>query len=133
MEITHHMSTMIIFWVAIFAIVFVGNFFAYRSRVSHHRMIETLAEKGQTIPPDYLRYGRRSWRYGHPVASGIYLMCIGVALAVFFWAMSGGGNPFGMDGDLHGHDWLPFIGIFPFMVGLARVITGMFDRPQPRE
>jgi hypothetical protein len=51
---------------------------------------------------------------------------------VFFWAMSGGGNPIGADGDLHGN-WLPFIGIFPFMVGLARVITGMFDRPQPRE
>ena len=92
-------------------------------------MIETLAEKGQPIPPEYLGNGRRyhSWRYGNPVGSGIYLMCIGVALFVFFWAMTGGGNP--LDGDYH-HNWLPFIGIFPFMVGLGRMLAGLFDRPR---
>lgn len=125
-----HLSVVAIFWLAVVAIVFFGNFFAYRERTSRHRMIETLAEKGQPIPPEYLGNGRRtSWRYGRPVASGIYLMCIGVALAVFFWAMSGGGTLF--EGD-RTPIWLPFIGIFPFMIGLARVLAGIFDRPQSK-
>jgi hypothetical protein len=120
------LSALAIIWAAIVAIVFVASFFSYRSRASQHRMIETLAEKGQPIPPELLTVtGRRYWRYGHPVASGIYLMCVGVALAIFFWAMTGGGLPF--DGD-HPHSWLPFIGIFPFMTGLARLLSGFFDR-----
>ena len=128
MFVFHSMGVIAIFWIAVVAIVFVGNFFSYRERASRYRMIETLAEKGQPIPPEYLGNGRRyySWRYGNPVGSGIYLMCIGVALFVFFWAMSGGGYPFSGDGP----NWLPFIGIFPFMVGLARVLAGLFDRPR---
>ena len=54
-------------------------------------------------------------------------MCIGMALAVFFWAMGGGGNL--VEGEQM-PNWLPFIGIFPFMVGLARFLGGLFDRPR---
>jgi hypothetical protein len=46
---------------------------------------------------------------------------------VFFWAMEGGGNFF--DGD-HMPGWLPFVGIFPFMIGFARFLAGLFDRPR---
>lgn len=126
---THGMTLAAIFWIAIVAIVFMTCFFNYRERSSRHRMIETLAEKGQAIPPELLTsdrgYGHHSWRYGSPIQSGIYLMCIGVALALFFWAMTGGGNFF--DGD-RGPSWLPFVGIFPFMVGLARLLAGILDR-----
>lgn len=116
-----------VFWLAIVAIMFVMSFFGYRERASRHRMIETLAEKGQPIPPELIDNGRRSYRrYGRSISSGIYLMCIGAALAVFFWAMQGGGNLF--DGE-HTPHWLPFIGVFPFAVGLARVLSGIFDRP----
>jgi hypothetical protein len=52
-----------------------------------------------------------------------------VALALFFWAMSGGGNIF--EGD-RVPSWLPFVGIFPFMIGLARLLAGVFDRPPAR-
>jgi Domain of unknown function (DUF6249) len=128
MFVFHSMGVIAIFWIAVVAIVFFGNFFSYRERASRHRMIETLAEKGQPIPPEYLGNGRRyySMRYSNPVGSGIYLMCIGIALFVFFWAFTGGGNP--LVGD-YNHDWLPFVGIFPFMIGLGRMLAGLFDRP----
>jgi hypothetical protein len=55
-------------------------------------------------------------------------MCIGIALAVFFWAMTGAGNPF-----IGEHiSWLPVIGIFPFMVGLARLLGGLTERREPK-
>ena len=126
MVITHEMSVVGIFWAAIVLIVVAGSFFSYRAQASHHRMIEKLAEKGQPIPPELLAGGGREYRrYRNPVQSGIFLMCIGVALAVFFWAMSGGGDIV-VDG--HMPHWLPVIGIFPFMTGLARLLGGMFDR-----
>jgi xanthine/uracil permease len=129
MDFNEHLMGNAIFWGAIVAIVFVTSFFGYRDRSSRHRVIETLAEKGQPIPPELLTNGRRSYssRYAHPVASGIYLMCIGVGLAIFLWAMTGGGAL--LDGERSNH-WLPFVGIFPFMVGLARVLAGVFDRPR---
>jgi hypothetical protein len=69
--------------------------------------------------------GREYHRYRNPTQSGIFLMCVGIALAIFFWAMGGGGDFFVGD---HMPNWLPVIGIFPFMVGLARLLGGMFDR-----
>jgi hypothetical protein len=137
MLVLHGWNAAAVFWVAIVAVVFISSFFRYRERTSRHRMIETLAEKGQPIPPDdfgYERYyGRHYWRYRSPIASGILLMCVGVALAVFLWGMTGGGNPFAWDtgGDGHPPSWLPFVGVFPFMVGFARLLAGIFDRPQP--
>jgi hypothetical protein len=32
---------------------------------------------------------------------------------------------------MDGRNWLPFVGIFPFMVGFARVLAGLFDRQPP--
>ena len=128
MLVFHGLDSTIIFWGAIVLIVFAANFFSYRTQASRHRMMETLAEKGQPIPPELLanpRYYRHS--YGNPVQSGIFLMCIGVALAVFFWAMGGGGTLF--DGDRM-PNWLPVIGIFPFMIGVARLLGALFDRPR---
>jgi hypothetical protein len=133
MFVTHGMTAAAIFWIAIVLIVFMSQFFSYRERTSRHRMIETLAQKGQPIPPELLtggrHYGSTSWRYDSPIHSGIFLMCIGVALALFFWAMGGGGDLF--EGD-HTPTWLPFIGVFPFMIGLARLLAGLFDRPAPK-
>ena len=125
----HGWESTIIFWGAIVAIVLVGNYFSYKTQASRHRMMETMAEKGQPVPPELLVSGRDRYRYHNPIQSGIFLMCIGVALAVFFWAMGGGGNL--MDGDRM-PNWLPVIGIFPFMVGLARFLGGFFDRPRDK-
>jgi len=43
-----------VFWGAIVLIVFFSSYFRYRTRASHHRMVEKLAEKGQTVPTDLL-------------------------------------------------------------------------------
>jgi hypothetical protein len=116
----------IIFWAAIVLIVLISSFFKSRSRIAKYKLLQTLAEKGQTLSPELLASvgtGRGDRPSGSPVSSGIFLMCIGIALAVFFWAMDGGGNPFMGD-----HvSWLPVIGIFPFMIGLARVLTGITE------
>src|ERR1700743_1940992 len=119
----HGLDSTLIFWGAIVIIVVAGNYFSYRSQSSRHRMMETLAEKGQPIPPDFVVNGRDYHRYRNPIQSGIFLMCVGIALAVFFWAMTGGGNLIRS----HGHmpSWLPVVGVFPFMVGLARFLGGL--------
>ena len=127
MMVFHGMESTIIFWGAIVLIVVITNYFSYKNMSSRHRMMETLAEKGQPIPPEMLASSRDRYRYHNPIQSGIFLMCIGVALAVFFWAMGGGGNL--IEGDRM-PNWLPVIGIFPFMIGLARFLGGFFDRPR---
>jgi hypothetical protein len=124
------MESTIIFWGAIVAIVLVGNYFSYKTQASRHRMMEIMAEKGQSVPPEMMASGRDRHRYLNPIQSGIFLMCIGIALAVFFWAMTGGGNYF--EGGEHAPSWLPVIGIFPFMIGLARLLGGLFDRPRDK-
>jgi hypothetical protein len=131
MFVTHDMNVVAIFWIAVVLIVFVTSFFRYRERSSRHRMIETLAEKGQPIPPDMLSGHDRdmSYRHGSAIGSGIFLMCIGIALAVFFWALGGGGNFFSDQGV---PNWLPVIGIFPFMMGLGRILGYVFDRPRSK-
>jgi Domain of unknown function (DUF6249) len=144
MIVTHGNGLLIsaIFWGAIVLIVFLTNFFGYRERVSRHRTIERLAEKGQPIPPELLNgngygrgvYGRRGW-YRYSLSGGIYLMCVGVALFIFLWAMTTGDLNafFGGDNDFHwsGPGWLPFVAIFPFMIGFSRVLAYLFDRPSP--
>lgn len=127
MFVTHGTPATLILMLGIVVIVFMTQFFSYRERASRHRVIETLAEKGQPIPPELLTRSRHGsdLRDNNPIQSGIFLMCVGVALAVFFWAMNGGGSFF--DGE-HVPNWLPFVGIFPFMVGLARLIAGIVER-----
>ena len=126
------MSWPLVFWGAVVLLVFISGLFRYLTRSSQHRMMERLAEKGQTLPPELLASlgngHSRDDRYRSPVQAGIFLMCIGIAIAVFFWAMGGAGNPF-----MGEHiSWLAVIGIFPFMVGLARLLGGLTERRPPK-
>jgi hypothetical protein len=128
-----HLGPSAIFWGALLLMCFFMSFFGYLERKSRYRAIEKMVEKGQTVPPEMLGrsalpYDRRAWHYQHPASSGIFLMCIGVALAIFFWAMQGGGN---LIDDGRMNNWLPVIGIFPFMVGLARLLSAGFERRPP--
>lgn len=131
MLVFHGYESTIIFWGAIVLIVFFSSYFGYRSRASRYRLIETMVEKGQPVPPELLTNGHHG-HYAHnysSVQSAIFLMCVGVALAVFLWAL--GSNGFGGNEGVPG--WLPVVGIFPFMVGLARLLGWFTERkPLPR-
>lgn len=120
-------SPAVVMWIAILLLVFITSFFGYLNKRNKYRLLETLAEKGQALSPEMLAgitngHGKSS-SITNPIPSGIFLMCVGIALAVFFWAMQGGGIPLAND------NWLAVIGIFPFMIGLARVLGYIFDRP----
>jgi len=121
-----------VFWGAIVCFVLIGNYFRYKTRSSQHRMLERLAEKGQTLSPELL--GRLGNGNGHdernPVGSAIILMFIGVALAIFFWALGGGGNFFQGEHDIP--NWLPVIGIFPFAIGLGKLVGVIFEKRPPK-
>jgi hypothetical protein len=121
-----------IFWIAIALIAVAASFFSYLSRTARYRMLQSLAEKGQPLPPELLANLAELDTRGGPRQSlrgGIVLVCIGVALAFFFWAMTGGG---GFDGPIRGVSWLPAVGVFPFMVGVALLLIAVFDRHPPR-
>jgi hypothetical protein len=44
----------LVFWGAIVLIVLAVSYFNHRTRASKHRMLETLAEKGQQITPELI-------------------------------------------------------------------------------
>ena len=120
-----------IFWGAIVCFVLIGSYFKYKSRESEHRFLERLAEKGQQLTPDLLASVARDDRgKGGAVRGGIILMGIGVGLAVFLWAMTGGGGLF--QGDTGAPNWLPTVGAIPFMIGVAMFLTSFIDRKPPK-
>jgi hypothetical protein len=123
----------LIFWGAIVCFVLIGSYFKYKTRESNHRMLERLAEKGVSLPPSItpeliagLRNGQEE---RNPVSGAIILMFIGAAIAIFFWALGGGGNLF--EGE-HIPNWLPVIGIFPFAIGLGKLVGLIFEKRPPK-
>lgn len=123
-----HFGMDMVFWIVIGLIAVSSIFFRYRASVSRDRTIQILAEKGQPIPPELVRGGYYR-RYDRSPSRGLTLMFIGAALFVFFWAMTGG-MVHGMNGT---PNWLPFLGIFPFAIGLAYFLGGLFDRRPPKD
>ena len=115
-----------IFWTAIVFIVWIGNYFNYKRRASRDRMIEKLAEHGQTamLPQLLESLGEQSERNSFTI--GFVLIGAGVALALFFWAMTGGGGL--VAGEQGVPKWLPAVGLFPFVVGFAKLLGTMADR-----
>ena len=118
------------FWVIVAIIAICAIFFRYRESVSRDRTIQTLAEKGQPIPPhllhgDYYRgYGYWGWRYRRPYRAGIILICVGVAI----FLSSAGRRGFDPN---DWHNWATSGALFPLLIGVALVVSGMFDRPPP--
>ncbi|HEY5347248.1 MAG TPA: DUF6249 domain-containing protein [Rhizomicrobium sp.] len=117
-----------IFWIAIAVIAVCAIFFRYRESVSRDRTIQTLAEKGQTIPPellhgDYYR-GHGYWRRRRPYRAGIIL--IFVSIAIF---LSSAGHR-GFDPN-DWHAWANSGAFFPLMIGLALLVCGLFDSRLP--
>lgn len=119
-----------IFWIVIGVIAVSSILGRYMASVSRDRTIQRLAEKGQPIPPE-LAHGSyyRGSRYGYdptPARTGIILICIGIAVFVFLYMMTQPGGP--INDQMRNVSWLPFAGIFPFMIGVGKLIGAMFDR-----
>lgn len=126
----HGLLNTAVTWGAIVIIVVVSRYFRHQSRIAKYQMLEKMAEKGQTIPPDVLArddYRDRGCRDN--ATSGIMLMCVGIGLGLFFWALSGGYGIFHHPTNVP--DWMVFVGVIPFMIGLGRLLTSLFVRPRP--
>jgi hypothetical protein len=116
-----------VFWIAVCVIAVSAIFFRHRTRVSRDRLLQSLVDKGQPIPPELLRphaSGSRSffcsWR------AGVILICLGIAifLSQYFGSFYGGGpfEAFGRRG---------FGAVFPFMIGVAFVTIALVERRSP--
>ena len=119
----------LIFWAAIVLIVYIGNYFGYKRRESRDRLLEKLVEQGQSLPPPVLAEllgSLRGRNDPNSFAFNFVLMGAGIAIALFFWAMTGGSGLF--RGEPGVPNWLPAIGAFPFLVGAARLLGTLADR-----
>lgn len=114
------MTELFFVWGVTGVVAFAAIFFRYRATVNRDRTVQMLAEKGLAIPPELFR-PRRS---GSGLRSGVYLMCIGVALIVFLWGVT-----FGINGKQVVPMWIPVIGVFPLMIGVAMFAIALIERP----
>jgi hypothetical protein len=120
-----------IFWGAIVCFVLIGSYFKYRTRESEHRMLERLAEKGQTISSDLLaNIGRDDGHRPGSITGALVLMFIGIGVAFMLWSMGGAGGL--LHGDPGAQDWLPTVGLIPFLIGVALLIGRLFERRTPK-
>ena len=120
-----------VFWGAIVCFVLIGSYFRFKTRESEHRMLERLAEKGQSISPDLLaNIGRDDGHRPGSITGALVLMFIGIGVAFMLWSMGGAGGFF--HGDAGTPDWLPTVGLIPFLIGVALLIGRLFERRSPR-
>jgi hypothetical protein len=111
-----------VMWFGIVCIVLIGNYFNYKRRASRDRMLEKFAEHGQAPPLDLFR----DQQDRNPFTSAFILIGAGIAVALFFWAMTGGGGWFTAEPGVP--NWLPALGAFPLLVGVAKLFGAFADR-----
>ena len=115
-----------IFWLVIGAVVITAIYFTYKSRADRMKVLQTLAEKGQPIPPELLQgaLGGMPSVPANYIRRGVVLSSIGLAMVVFF-AVAGGL----FAGTMHGDDYAgPVLGFFPLFLGLAYLGIGVYQR-----
>jgi hypothetical protein len=124
--VNHGIVVAVTFWLVIGAIVIATLFFRYKARADRMKLLQTLAEKGQPIPPELLNGALGSTQTGpvNYITRGVVLVSIGLAMIVFF-AVAGGA----FAGTMHGDDWAgPVLGAFPLFLGLAYLGIGVYQR-----
>lgn len=113
-----------VFWVAIGAMVIAAIYFKHKGRADRIKLLQTLAEKGQPIPPELLSgadLGKGSVNY---IARGIILISIGLAMILFLLAAVGVfSGTMERDGIA-----APLLGAFPLFIGLAYLGIGLYQR-----
>jgi hypothetical protein len=118
----------ITFWLVIAIVLVANGYFVYQVRMARYRVMQTLAEKGQPVPLELFNGPRRSAPVGL-MRGGIILVCIGVALGAFFWSMT---SQSAFHGPIESANWLPTLGLFPFMIGFSLLVMAMFERNRPQ-
>ena len=117
----------VIFWVVIGIIVVANGYFVFQVRAARYRVMQTLAEKGQPVPVELLTGSNRSAPNGF-LRGGIVLVCVGLTLMAFFWSMTAESW---FHGPIQSAAWLPTIGLFPLMIGVALLLLALFERNRP--
>jgi hypothetical protein len=120
----------LVIWLVIAGIAIAAIVFRFLTEASRHHTMRVLAEKGHQIPPEIFTGNSASYyRTAASFRAGIILMCVGIAAAVFFWAMTSDSGMF--RGPIEGVSWLPVLGIIPFMLGFALFVIAIFERRLP--
>ena len=114
----------IVFWAAIALVLVANGYFVFQVRMARYRVLQTLADKGQPVPVELFNGPRRSAPVGM-MRGGIILSAIGIALMTFFWSMTAQSW---FHGPIESASWLPTIGFFPFMIGVALLVMARFER-----
>ena len=117
-----------VFWVVVGAVLIANGFFVYQVRMARYRVMQTLAEKGQPVPVELFNGAVRTAHTGM-MRGAIVLLCIGIALATFFWSMTSISI---FHGPIESALWLPTLGLFPIMIGFALLLMALIERRQPR-
>ncbi len=115
------------FWTVIGIILVANGYFIYQVRMARYRVMQTLAEKGQPVPPELFVGPRRSAPVGM-MRGAIVLISLGVAFAIFFWSMTAQSM---FHGPIENAQWLPAIAAFPLGIGFALWLMAMFERRAP--
>ena len=116
------------FWVVICVAVVANGYFVYQVRMARWRVMQTLAEKGQPVPVELFNGPLRRAPVGL-MRGGIVLVCLGLALGGFFWAMTAQSV---FAGPIENVGWLPTLALFPLMIGVALLLMAMFERRSPQ-
>lgn len=116
------------FWLVIAVVLVANGYFVYQVRMARYRVMQTLAEKGQPVPLELFTGPRKSAPVGL-MRGGIILLFIGLALGTFFWSMTSQSY---FHGPIESAGWLPTLGLFPIMIGLALLLMAMFERNRPQ-
>jgi hypothetical protein len=116
------------FFGTVLAIVVVSLYYTHKNRTAKYRLVEKLLEQGQNLTPEMLENIGKSLGSGDKVnasafGNAVSQILIGIGLAVFFWALTSyTGAPY----------FLIAIGVFPFVIGLSRLITIFYEKNQAK-
>ncbi|MEI9993537.1 MAG: DUF6249 domain-containing protein [Rhizomicrobium sp.] len=125
--VTGVVAIAITFWIVIGIVVVANGYFVFQVRVARYRVMQTLAEKGQPVPPELLIGALRRAPVGM-MRGGIVLLCLGLALGTFLWAMTAQSV---FAGPIPDAGWLPSVALFPIMIGVALLLMALFERRRP--
>lgn len=115
----------LIFFGTVLAIVVCSLYFSHKNRVEKYRLIDKLLERGDALSPEMLESIGKTIDPGEKASpnnrfgAAVMQVMIGIGLAVFFWALTSyTGAPY----------FLIAIGVFPFVVGVARLIAFFYEK-----